>query len=60
MAYKLENNPLFNSQEEKKPEIAPAQPTEKKKRGRPQKKTLLEVTACKRGLQKSTQGLLLL
>ena len=27
MAYKLENNPLFNPQEEKKPEIAPAQLT---------------------------------
>nr|DAL66553.1 MAG TPA: hypothetical protein [Caudoviricetes sp.] len=50
MAYKLENNPLFNSQEEKKPEIAPAQPTEKKKRGRPQKEDLVRGNSVQEGL----------
>ena len=50
MAYKLENNPLFNSQEEKKPEVAPAQSTEKKKRGRPQKEDLVRGNSVQEGL----------
>ena len=48
MAYKLENNPLFSTQEEK-PEIAPVQ-QEKKKRGRPQKDDLVRGNSVQEGL----------
>lgn len=49
MAYKLENNPLFNSQEEK-PEVAPVQQDKKRGRGRPQKENLVRGNSVQEGL----------
>ena len=50
MAYKLENNPLFNTQEEKKPELTPAHQEEKRRRGRPQKEELVRGNSVQEGL----------